>query len=232
MKHVLPLAALLLSLAACNPAEQPAETAALPDTETGRAVVDADNLPAPSGDPHDDAPSVDVPPGPTPMQRQAGAAARLAADGQPWVADTLLAQSGPGLLGEYEEVLLRLRAGTPVKEAFFSELVLRLPLTPEIVAHVPVAIPLDQGLRAEFLAWGRRQGSGPLYYDATARQAGRQQDYEALPTAAPRGTFTLQTLDRASRVFSGRLDVTFTANPDGPVPRPVRLAGQLTEVRY
>jgi hypothetical protein len=166
------------------------------------------------------------------MQRQAGAAVQLTADGQPWAADSLLAQSGPGLLGNYEEVTLRVRAGTPVKDVFFSELVLRLPLTPEIVAHVPVSIQLDQGLRAEFLAWSRRSGSGPLFYDARARQAGLQKDYSEAPMASPQGKFTLQTLDRASRMFSGQLDVTFTANPDSPNPRPVRLQGQLTDVRY
>ncbi|GAA4373993.1 hypothetical protein [Hymenobacter koreensis] len=220
-------------LAACGSNDQPAaQTPALPDTEAGRSVADARHLPAPSGDPQDDAPSADVPPGPTPMQRQAGAAVQLTADSQPWVADSLLAQSGPGLLGDYEEVTLRVRAGTPVKDVFFSELVLRLPLTPEIIAHVPVAIPLDQGLRAEFLAWSRRRGSGPPLFDAAARQAGLHQDYGEAPMAAPKGTFTLQTLDRAGRVFSGQLDVTFTTNPDGPDSRPVRLQGQLTDVRY
>lgn len=200
--HLACAAALLLN--GCHPAEQP-QTAppALPppDTEASRPETDAAQLPAPSGDPQDDAPSVDVPEADSAPVPNAGAVFAARLDGQPWPVDSVRAYSGPDSLRTYEELTLRFGTGGAA-----PALVLRLPLTPLNVAHVPISLPLGT--------------SGPA---ARLR-------FDTVDGPLLTGRASITALDRAGRVVSGRVEAALPAAPGETAPR--RLVGRFEGVQY
>ncbi|KUG09685.1 hypothetical protein [Solirubrum puertoriconensis] len=228
------LSTLVAALAACQSAPsqqtaaQAATPAAVPDTEVGRPVADAENLPAPSGDPHDDAPSVDVPTTTSPLVLNSGATFTATANGLTWVPDSVEAFSGPDLLGQHEELTLRFRVGLPGQVG--SRLVLRLPLTPENVANMPVRIPLASGLRGELSGSVRGTGSKAQLWDSGDLKTGNATGFEARSFGQPQGSATIEALDRAGRVVDGQVDATFPA--DGSPAVSVHLRGTFRQVRY
>lgn len=231
--HCLPVLLLAL-LTACGSNNQPAaQTPAVlppPDTEVGRPVTDAANSPAPSGDPQDDAPSVDVPSEASKPVQSAGSTLSATANGKPWTVDEIEGLSGPNLLGEYEEVTLRFNVGQPGQVG--SHLVLRLPFTPENVANVPVKIPLTTILSAQLSGHVRGQGPDAQLWDSQNLKSGESTGFELRSFGEPQGNVTITALDRAGRTVSGKIDVTFTTDESQGTPTPVHLVGTFDGVQY